>query len=72
MDPKTIRDEFAGQAMQAIITAYESADPANAVCVNAKGKGLYEADDVAGRAYDIADAMMRARSKPTEQPEQRR
>ena len=46
-----LRDYFAGQAISQII----------AVCANDTTHGMTEADYFAGRAYEIADAMLKAR-----------
>ena len=47
----TLRDYFAGQAISQII----------AVCANDTTHGMTEADYFACRAYEIADAMLKAR-----------
>lgn len=46
-----LRDYFAAKAMPAII----------AQCVNDTMQGMSKADYFAGRAYEIADAMLKAR-----------
>ena len=50
----TLRDYFAGQAISQII----------AVCANDTTHGMTEADYFACRAYEIADAMLKARETP--------
>ena len=49
----TLRDYFAGQAISQII----------AVCANDTTHGMTEADYFACRAYEIADAMLKARGQ---------
>ena len=46
-----LRDYFAGQAISQII----------ATCANDTTHGMTKADYFAGRAYEIADAMLKAR-----------
>ena len=50
-DGMTLRDYFAGQAVSQII----------ATCANDTTHGMSKADYFAGRAYEIADAMLKAR-----------
>ena len=52
-DGMDLRDYFAGQAISQII----------AVCANDTTHGMTEADYFAGRAYEIADAMLKARGQ---------
>ena len=52
-DGMTLRDYFAGQAISQII----------AVCANDTTHGMTEADYFACRAYEIADAMLKARGQ---------
>ena len=47
----TLREYFAGQAISQII----------ATCANDTTHGMTKADYFAGRAYEIADAMLKAR-----------
>ena len=49
----TLRDAFAGQAISQII----------ATCANDTTHGMTKADYFAGRAYEIADAMLKARGQ---------
>ena len=49
----TLRDYFAGQAISQII----------ATCANDTTHGMTEADYFACRAYEIADAMLKARGQ---------
>ena len=49
----TLRDYFAGQAVAQII----------ATCANDTTHGMSKADYFAGRAYEIADAMLKARGQ---------
>ena len=49
----TLREYFAGQAISQII----------AVCANDTTHGMTEADYFASRAYEIADAMLKARGQ---------
>ena len=49
----TLRDYFAGQAISQII----------ATCANDTTHGMTKADYFAGRAYEIADAMLKARGQ---------
>ena len=53
-DGATLRDYFAGQAISQII----------ATCANDTTHGMTKADYFAGRAYEIADAMLKARETP--------
>ena len=48
-----LRDYFAGQAVSQII----------ATCANDTTYGMSKADYFAGRAYEIADAMLKARGQ---------
>ena len=50
-DGMTLREYFAGQAISQII----------ATCANDTTHGMTKADYFAGRAYEIADAMLKAR-----------
>lgn len=50
-DGMTLRDYFAAQAVSQII----------ATCANDTTHGMSKADYFAGRAYEIADAMLKAR-----------
>lgn len=52
-DGMTLRDYFAGQAVSQII----------ATCANDTTHGMSKADYFAGRAYEIADAMLKARGQ---------
>ena len=49
----SLRDYFAGQVVSQII----------ATCANDTTYGMSEADYFAGRAYEIADAMLKARGQ---------
>ena len=49
----TLREYFAGQAISQII----------ATCANDTTHGMTKADYFAGRAYEIADAMLKARGQ---------
>ena len=49
----TLRDYFAAQAVSQII----------ATCTNDTTLGMSKADYLAGRAYEIADAMLKAREQ---------
>ena len=49
----TLREYFAGQAISQII----------ATCANDTTYGMTKADYFAGRAYEIADAMLKARGQ---------
>lgn len=51
----TLRDYFAVQAVSQII----------ATCANDTTHGMSKADYFAGRAYEIADAMLKARGQQT-------
>ena len=52
----TLRDHFAGLAMQAILTFYAVDEDSNAA-------GMVKPGDAAGSAYDYADAMMAERER---------
>ena len=52
-DGMTLREYFAGQAISQII----------ATCANDTTHGMTKADYFAGRAYEIADAMLKARGQ---------
>ena len=52
-DGMTLREYFAGQAISQII----------ATCANDTTYGMTKADYFAGRAYEIADAMLKARGQ---------
>ena len=65
----TLRDEFAGQAMQALIAAWGALSIDGEAAMPA---GLYmgrkEADQLTKMAWDIADAMLAQRAKETGKP----
>jgi len=56
----TLRDWFAGQALPAIIAATSAGQHQPGV----RSSGMTIAQAMAGDAYDLADAMLAARSKP--------
>ncbi len=56
---RTLRDEFAARAMQGLIGAAATNDRQGLTAIRAIAK---RKDDIAQRAYEIADAMLEARS----------
>lgn len=60
----SLRDYFAAKAIQGILAgAYSSADVLNSFSTLVRGEGIRFSEEVSERAFIIADAMLKERSK---------
>jgi len=59
---KSLRDEFAGRAMQGILSGMGSADPQLFLSLSIDNYGKSDGSILTEHAYRIADSMMEARN----------